>query len=421
MVAKKPNDSKPPHDSIIYWAIPRPWLIALVGLLIVLWLGLVAIWLWPLRRSDPREDPPVRNTHVGKWGELTLIPIVISPPRELVFTDWGFMRRPTWFFPGADAEMAARLLQSAGVSADDAARICSEARSEPRIQGVVLSPDPSWVRALVPETRARLYRMLAKSELNMDQNQAFRYPGASVEEWLGSSPISSRTRQLVEPFIYRDGGYMLFSDIELLRSEIESEDELRRLSRALFRQPTVIARLSVDRETNLDALVEYWGRGGRRSEIRPLIESVAGRGSERYIDVIHLLPPFARNRLYCYPELSVADLNKPTVANCLWTSLNFFLSHPDDRFIDGAFAQKTLREDYVVIEADYELGDIVAFLDEKGDIFHAAVHIADDLVFSKNGISAMAPWTLISIDDVKSYYRWRSENPRLIFHRRKEF
>jgi len=151
-----------------------------------------------------------------------------------------------------------------------------------------------------------------------------------------------------------------------------------------------------------------------------LIESVAGGAPGQFIDVIHLLPPFARNHLYCYPELSVADLDKPTVVNCLWTSLNFFLPNPDNRFLDAAVALKTLKEDYFVVETDFELGDIVAFLDEKGSIFHAAVYIADDLVFSKNGISAMAPWTLMSLNDVKGYYRGRSENPRLIVHRRKD-
>ena len=66
-------------------------------------------------------------------------------------------------------------------------------------------------------------------------------------------------------------------------------------------------------------------------------------------------------------------------------------------------------------------GDIVAFLDGEGNLFHTVVYIADDLVFSKNGVSAMAPWTLMQLDDVKSYYRGRSENPRLIVHRRKDF
>ena len=155
------------------------------------------------------------------------------------------MRRPTWFFPDANADMVAQMLQSAGVSADDAARLRADARSEPRIAGVVLAPDPAWVRTLTQEIRARIYHILAKSELNVDQAQAFRYPGASLESWLGSSLISPHTRQLVEPLIYRDGGYMLFSDIELVRAEIGSDDEMRRLSKALFRQPTVIARLSV--------------------------------------------------------------------------------------------------------------------------------------------------------------------------------
>jgi hypothetical protein len=220
--------------------------------------------------------------------------------------------------------------------------------------------------------------------------------------------------------IYREGGYMLFSDIELIRKEIGSDDELRRLGKALFQQPTVIARLSVGCRANLDALVEYWGRGGRGNEIRPLIESIAGGGPDKFIDVIHLLPPFARDHLYCYPKLSVEDLNKPAVLNCLWTSLNFFPPNPDNRFLDAAVAFKTLKEDYFVVETNFELGDIVAFLDEKSEIFHAAVSIADDFVFSKNGISAMAPWMITSIEDVKGYYRWRSENPRLIVHRRKD-
>lgn len=422
-MVKKSSDVKSVHASITYMAIPRPWFIALVAVLIIPWLAAVAIWLKPMSLigANVRASTSVPAARTGKWGKMTLTPIVISPPIELVITDWGFMSRPTWLFPDANADMVAQMLQSAGVSAEDAARLRADVRSEPRIAGVILVPDPAWVRTLTQETRARIYHILAKSELNVEQAQAFRYPGSSLESWLGSSLILPRTRQLVEPLIYQDGGYMLFSDVELVRKEIGSDDEMRRLSKVLFRQPTVFARLSVDNPSNLDALVEYWGRGGRRTEIRPLLESVVGGGADKFIDVIHLLPPFARNYLYSYPKLSVADLDKPVVVNCLWTSLNFFLSKPDDRFLDVAVALKTLKEDYFVVETYFELGDVVAFLDEKGKLFHAAVYIADDLVFSKNGLSAMAPWTLMSLDDVKGYYRWRSENPRLIVHRRKDF
>jgi hypothetical protein len=423
MVLKKSDNSKDIRGPVTYMAVPRPWLIALVAVLILPWLGVAAFWLKPVNQTgvDVEDAPPVTAARAGKWGELTLVPIIIAPPMELVFTDWGFMRQPTWFFPGANADMVAQTLLSAGVSAADAERLRAEVRSEPQIGGVVLTPGPAWVRALTPEIRARIYHLLAKSRLNVDQTQAFRYPGSSLEAWLSPTLIAQHTRNLIEPLIYRDGNYMMFSDIELIRAEIGSDEEMRRLGKAFFQQPTVIARLAVGSAANLDALVEYWGRGGRRTEIRPLLESIAGGGPDRFIDVIHLLPPFARNHLYCYPKLSAADLDRPAVVNCLWSSLNFFLPNPDDRFLNDAVALKTLKEDYFIVENDFELGDIVAFLDEEGNIFHAAVYIADDLVFSKNGISAMAPWTLMSLDDVKGYYRWCSENPRLIVHRRKNF
>lgn len=422
MKQKKTDDSKLPHTPVAYMAVPRQWLVALVGALVVPWIAVASIWLKPERpkRTDEEGSATVTAARSGKWGELTLDPIIISPPMELVFTDWGFLPRPTWFFPGANADTMARVLQSAGVSAADVARLREQARPEPRIAGVILAPDPAWVRALDPEIRSRIYHTLARSELNVNQAQAFRYPGSDPDRWFNRNLISDHTRRLIDPLIYNDGGYMLLSDIELVRSQIDGNDELRRLGKAFFQQPTVLARLSVDRTANLDALVEYWGRGGRRTEVRPLIESVAGSGKDQLIDIASLLPPFARNHLYCYPKLSAADLDRPAVVNCLWTSLNFFRSTPDDRFLDAAVALKALKEDYFLVEGDFELGDIVLFLDEKGDVFHAAVYIADNLVFSKNGISAMAPWTFITIDEVRGYYNWRSENPRLLVHRRKD-
>jgi hypothetical protein len=365
-------------------------------------------------------DSPVQKLRTGKWGELTLIPIVISPPMELVSADWGKIRRPRWYFPGLDIEKAAQLLQSAGVSAKDAEWIRSAAKAEPKISGVVLNPDPDWVRALSPEIRAHIYSLLSKSDLNSDQVRAFRYPGINPESWLTTDLISPRTQQLVEPLIYHDGNFMLFSDIELVRPEINSEDELRRLSKTLFRQPTVIARLSLGPKANIDDLIEYWGRGGRQTKIRPLIESISASGDDRSIDIIHLLPPFAQERLYSYPTFSDADLGKPALVNCLSTALNFFLPDSDDSLLDPAAAIKTLKEDYFIVESDFKLGDVIAFVDKNGSMFHAAVYIADDLVFSKNGISSMSPWTLMSIDDVKAYYKSSSENPRLIFHRKRD-
>ncbi|NLV29937.1 MAG: hypothetical protein GXY47_02175 [Acidobacteria bacterium] len=405
------------RSAVTYLAIPRPWFISLLVILVAPWLAVAAFLLKPEAPAEGRPPDPAQERRVGRWGKLTLLPIVIAPPMELVFTDWGFSPHPAWFFPGTDADGAVALLRAVGVPGEDADRLRGKMRTERRTGGVLLLPDPAWVRGLEPGLRGRLYHLLAGNGFNPDQVQAFRFRGASLEEWLGGAMIDGRTRGLVEPLVYRDGDYMLFSDIELVRAEI-GEEELRRLGKGLFRQRTVLAGLSVGAPGDLDALVEYWGRGGRRTEIRPLLESIS-RGESETVDVVHLLPPFARDRLYSYPQLSVADLDRPTVANCLWTALNFFSSRPDDRFLDDAVALRTLREDYFIVEGELELGDIIAFVDESGDFFHAVVQIADNLVFSKNGISALSPWTLMTLEEVKGYYRWRSENPRLIVHRRK--
>ena len=61
--------------------------------------------------------------------------------------------------------------------------------------------------------------------------------------------------------------------------------------------------------------------------------------------------------------------------------------------------------------------DVIAFVDENETLFHAAVYLADDLVFTKNGTTPMAPWAIMKLEDVVETYRFRTAKPRLIYHR----
>ena len=61
------------------------------------------------------------------------------------------------------------------------------------------------------------------------------------------------------------------------------------------------------------------------------------------------------------------------------------------------------------------------FVDDEGDLFHVAVYIADDLVYTKNGTSPMAPWTIVTLDYLRGYYKGRATDLRLIYHRRNDF
>jgi hypothetical protein len=400
--------------------------VALVVLILGPWL--IAGFLYFRTSAEPSAAETLRTRVLtpppspgsGPWGQLSLVPIVISPPLEYVPSNWGRPDGPDeWYFPGTPVGVMQAFLVSTGLTLEQVKSISATARPDPRTNGLIVRPDPAIVRGLSPQLRAKLYLELGKTSLNYDQENAFRFYGTSADEWLGGSMISPRTRQLVEPLIYKDGEYMLFADPEAIRSQVDDPEELRRLAKTLLRQPTVLVKLQVIEESQVDALAEYWGRGGRRTDLRPLLESVAA-SPDPYIDVAHLLPTFARNQLYRYPRLTPADLSKPVLANCLWSSLNFFNNHPDDRFLDIKTALNTLQKDYFIIESGYQLGDIVAFLDQNGNLFHVATYLADGLVFSKNGTSTVAPWVITTIDQLKGYYHWRSSNPRLIYHRRND-
>jgi hypothetical protein len=418
--------STPAGDAPEVVAVPRVWLIVLVALLVVPWLAAGALYLRSSVESAPL-DPfvaagPAKAAGSGPWGKLTVSPVIVSPPLEYVAEDWGRTSEPdAWYFPGTTPELLDAFLASTGLSTDQAARIKSSARSHSGIRGLVVTPDPAMVRTLSPDVRSRLYTQLAKSSLNFDQTNSFRFLGSSPDDWLGGTLISPQTRQIVEPLIYRDGEFLNFADVEIVRAAISDNEELRRLAKALLRQSTLLVRLSVVDASAVDSLADYWGRGGRRIDLRPLLESIAGAGPDHSIDIVHLLPALARQNLYRYPKLATADFNKPLLANCLWTALNFFSLAPDDRFLDVNVALDTLRQNYYVVEHGFQLGDIIGFVDDEGDLFHVAVYIADDLVYTKNGTSPMAPWTIVRLDYLRGYYKGRATDLRLIYHRRNDF
>jgi len=312
-------------------------------------------------------------------------------------------------------------LSSTGLTADQVARLEATARPDERIRGLTVQPDLSVLRSLDSQVRSRLYLQLARTSLNGDQANSFRFFGTSPDDWLSGSLIAPATRQLVEPLMYRDGDIMHFADAAIVRAEIQDAEERQKLAKTLLRQPTMLVRLAVESDAEVTALAQYWGRGGRSTDVRPLLESVAAPGDDAKIDIVHLLPAFARNRLYRYPRITTADLIKPALANCLWTSLNFFSTDPDDRLLDINAALASLRQDYHVVESNYQLGDVIGLIDGEGDLFHVVVYLADDLVFTKNGTSPVAPWTIMPLQRVKDYYRNQSADPRLIYHRRNDF
>jgi hypothetical protein len=408
--------------------VPRIWLIGLSVLFVVPWLiaaGIYAKGSWAARGggaaagSDTPEAAASAGRTSGPWGRLETAPIVISPPLEYVPTNWGPIEEPQWRFPRASSSDLEQFLSQAGLSGEQGAALLAATRPDPRIDGLVVSPDPDLVRQLAPGTRAIIYRELAKTRINGRHVDAYRHYAPTVDAWLGPGPVSAETVRLVEPYVYRIGDFVYFADIDLVRPQVTDAAQLQRLAKSLLREATLLVTLHLDDASRLDEIAEYWGRGGRRTDIRPLLESIVA-GRTRWIDIGHLLPPFAREHLYRYPRVSIGDLERGALVNCFWTALNFFAKIPDDRFLDEEVAFAELREGYHIVHDELQLGDIAVFSTSSGEYFHAAVYLADGLVFGKNGNSSLAPWTILPIERLKSYYVQFADDWHVTYFRRND-
>lgn len=354
------------------------------------------------------------------WGALTAVPIVISPPIEYVPRDNTPVAQPVWAFPDQDAAAVKAFLLSAGLDDGTVAALGETARRDPAIAGLRLAPPTAIIRALAPDVRSRIYHQLAKSPLNFDQNAAYYYRGDSIDEWLGTTRLAASTRALVDPLVYRDGPFLYLADIELVRAQLGDTLEFQTLIKRLLRHQSTLVSLKIANPDQIDSLTEYWGRGGRKTDIRPILESIADAGPAQQIDITNLLPELPRRLLHRYPKVRQVDLEKPQLANCFWTALNFFSETPDDRFLDVDAAMRSLKEDYFIVHDGFQLGDIVVFANRANNVFHVASYVADNLVFTKNGSFSLAPWTLIPIDDLKGPYLGHVDDWVVRYYRRKD-
>lgn len=376
------------------------------------------------------DEPPVAQFELresGPWGQLLTVPIAISPPTDYIPRDMGAERPLAWYFPTMSPAALEKYLLSLGLSRNEATRL-RETQREAAGVGTVVTPDVELVRGLSPEVRARVYLDLgrfaaasANETINLDQVTAFRYFGSSVEAWLNG--VSPEIVALVEPYVYRHNGFLYFADLNIVRPSFANSDVERLLVKDLLRQETLLVALNMKDASNVDAISEYWGRGGRRTDIRPLIESIGSRAQAHVtparVDIVHLLPTLPRENMYRYPKPTIKDLEKPVLANCLWTALNFFNAEPDDRYLDTTAAIEQLKTSYYLVYDNFQLGDIVAFSDARGGLVHVAVYLADDLVFGKNGASPMAPWTILPLERLAGHYVEYADTWRITYHRLK--
>jgi hypothetical protein len=352
----------------------------------------------------------------GPWGDLEWVHIAIERPDEFISLSQPVISQSRWLFEGYSPEQLAGLFRASGLTGQQRELLLDRNRWEAGSNGVYVTPDRALILGLSPEARQRIYNVLAESPENYYQHLAFKYRNDGFAEWFDRSGLSPEVLALVKRLLYRRGTALCFSDMVEAMSQIPSAEEQKRLVKTLSRVSTVLVRLNVGPGADVDALVRYWGKEGHAKDIKPLLQSLVNVPGGASIDVAHLLPPFARMRLYTYPFPSEDPL--ASKRDCFWTSMNFFDESPDDRFCDFAYTKEVIHSQYYPIQDDPTYGDVLWLIDGKERVIHAAVYVAADIVFTKNGAHFGQPWILMHFKDMLAMFT--SEKPlRMVAYRLK--
>jgi len=364
--------------------------------------------------ADDEEDVRVAT---GPWGVLQSYSVYISAPDSIL----DLFPRPsavtTWNFVGLRTDEVRDVLDRPGIPAEARAELLDVSRWNILADTIQLTPSPATVLAIPPADRAAIYDVLARWETNEFHNAPWFVPGNDVEDWLAGSGLRPEGLDIVRRTIYPLGRAQCFSDISLLMSMAKSDSESKQMIKALSRCRTAILRLALDDPAAIGTVADYWGSGAANAkDFLPLLESIATNPQVRHLDVVHVLPPYARKLLYTFPHPSLAIGGR--FPDCHWTTLNFFNYRPEGRLFDTDGATMRVLEGYDQVPGPPVFGDIVFLTDSGGNAIHSCVYLADGFVFTKNGANVLSPWLVMQLDEVRDRYS-RAGMPEVKIYRRK--
>ncbi len=355
-------------------------------------------------------------TKPGPWGELEVRAVYLEPPESLL----AVVAKPStvtrWTFEQTTPAAVRETLARAKVPPAVIERLFSPVRLVTTGNSVVLLPETEDLVALTPECRGVLYLELAKHAANEYQRDPVFILGGDVEDWLQGASLTPAQQALFRRLLWKRGDATVFSDVQALLGLAKTPEEVNAVFRSITRVRSLIVELRLPLVAERKAFIDYWTHGQEDASRLAFINAVTQRRARQTIDITHFLPPMIRQRAYTFPEMELGL--KGRFPDCHWTSLNFFNSMPKDTYLDTKQAAEHLLKDYEVVDAPYRFGDVLCFLDE-GEGLHTCVHIADDIVLTKNGDSILAPWALMQLKDVESIYR-RSAGTRIQGYRLKK-
>lgn len=371
----------------------------------------------PIATNPPPSKP--RTTESNQpWGQLFVQDITIEQPTEYVSFESTDLRGTQWFFGACNETQTANILSAAGLSDAEVAALLLKDHTTTTASGTTITPTESMILGLKKEVRAKLYKELSRWPENTLCVAPYHLTTEPLETIFASKNIKPDTIDLIRSLTYLRGGITCFSDVNLVLNRLSSPEDKIKVLQALTYQQATLVQVHINDQTDIDELLGYWGAVPevRSKDLRPLLESIQKTPQGFNLSLLYFLPPFARERLFTFPFPS-----KPgdTKMDCHWTALNFFNATTDDRFQDTAYASAYVNENFYQIGAATKCGDLIFLRDSSGAIVHSAVHIAADIVFTKNGMNYAQPWILMRMKHLINVYT-QEKPPEVIYYRRKQ-
>lgn len=341
----------------------------------------------------------------GPWGEMECVPMTIAPPEELLPVRALEDEGTRWFFDRFTPGSLAEILRTSGVPDEIKSVMMQPDRMSESEDGVEVRPGIRVLKELPMPAREKLYRLLASGHGN---RSGITFLHASdVDERFRASGVADATVAEFKRWCCVRGDYLAFSGIGEMLSTLPDYEAKVRFMKALSQQKTLLLRLHVTPESDVEALADYWGKAIWAMDVKELLTSVAAVPGGTWLDAVELLPPLPTAQLHSFPKQEL--VSDGVRRDCHWTAYNFFRDPPDPNFGKSAFVRQMIQENYAPVTGDPRYGDIVMFTLPDDSIIHSAVFLADDVVYTKNGDTPIHPWMLSRISDLIAQYSFMVE------------
>jgi len=359
------------------------------------WVGRASLKAGGFGGGEPVEGKVVLRA--GPWGDLEYLPITIVAPKEILKVKDTENRPLRWYFEGTAPQELAQTLTAAGMTEEQRARLMSPSVMSSHAAGVTLDPVCETLTELDEPVLAALYGLLARSPMNA--------PGrwevlARHLETFGEYGVTPAATSQLRRLSVAHGRFLVNYAMPCVFRAIPDREQKAGMLQALTQQQSMLVRLNVTPRTDVEALMNYWGKAIWATNVKAILTSLRNRPDGGAVELTAILPPFPTGLLHTFPIPHNALNGPEVIKNCSWTAFNFFRDEPDPEFAHAPYVVKKLGEDYVSVNSDPRYGDVAVFLNAQQQMVHVAVYLADDVYFTKNGENPWHPWVFSTESEI---------------------